>query len=323
MAYLDVLDRAQAYSICVGLSKDGNISELQRDLVELYRYYSVYDSIGLTECVSKINEQLDGLISTCNSSVQRDIKKFLNDKSSPIDVDEMTVEINSSLRQILEKQTQISQDIKNINNKIHTRLEELNKKAEEIKKLSQESVSLNTKSINNRDQRSAKLISQAEEFNFTTIEELRDLLKNDPELQEKISNTKYTLNSRVLYLFNHIPLGTKLIPAEVNIAMKTVGSEKMFMKEYLRKLSARGKLQFERGKNNYSRYFIINYSKIDLVPRGNSRTKSTNIMKFFKNGTRLTANQIGDLLGVPQQEGLRRNVREQLLILYENGKLNR
>jgi hypothetical protein len=295
-AYLDVLDRAQAYSICAGLAKSGNIVELQKELIDLYRDYSISDVIGLTDSINKVNEMMDELIAQCNTSIQKDIAKFINDKRKPVDADTIMIEMNSSIRQILEDNREI--------------LNKLSRSEPNIIKMKHKIDGISTQIEGT--------LSKPNESNYKII--VPQTLKNGiMDYQSK----EYTLISRVNYYFNTLPLDTYLYASDINSAVN--GKEPVSdssLRAVLSKLKYQAKIETIKDDVSYL-YYINKYTEPKLI-RSNKYDKSEKyILEMLEPGKRYTAREIGLMHGVTEDNQDQRRIRKHLLKLYESGKLKR
>jgi hypothetical protein len=295
-AYLDVLDRAQAYSICAGLAKSGNVVELQKELIDLYRDYSISDGIGLTYSVNKINEMLDKLISQCNSSIQKDIAKFVNDKRTPVDTDTIMIEMNSSIRQILEDNREI--------------LNKLSRSEPNIIKIKHKIDGISTQIEGTP--------SKPNESNYKII--VPKTLKNGIlDYQSK----DYTLISRILYYFNTLPLNTYLYATDLNTAVNGLEPvSESSLRSVISKLRYQSKIEAIQDDVSYL-YYINKYTEPKLI-RSNKHDKSEQyILEGLEKGKKYTAREIGLMHGVTEDNQDQRRIRKHLLKLYESGKLKR
>jgi DNA-binding transcriptional ArsR family regulator len=306
-AFFDVLDRVQVYCLCAGLNKENNanvrnINVLQHELVEVYRSYSIYDSKGLTDKINRVNDMLDALIKEGNSSLKRDILSLLNDKDSYNEADEMTVEMHTSLRRILEKQTEILSRLETLENR-HDSTDET--------------------SYKRSDKRVTAFIVQPDPDAISS-EDVNQILKLDPKLRKIITDERFTITSRILYFYNNIPIGWKLPSKAINIALNIDQKKEGYTKEYMRKLYNRGHLKKEKIQNsNY--YYIDEQHRVKLIKSPNTTHNESPILDIFKNsekGTKFISAEISEAMGAIS-EGEQRTIREYLLVLTNKGILNR
>jgi hypothetical protein len=306
-AFFDVLDRVQAYSLCAGINKENNvnvrnINVLNHDLVEIYRSYSIYDAKGLTDKINKMNQMLDTLINEGNSSLKRDIASLIKDKDSYNEAEEMTVEIHTSLRQILEKQTEVINRLETLENK---------------------PAYTDEKSYVRQDNRFTAFIVQPNP-DAVSPEDINQILKLEPELRKTITDGRYTITSRILYFINHLPIGWKIPPKVVNVALDIDNQRVAYTKEYMRKLWNRGYLKKTR-INNTNYYFVDEITSVKLEKSPTAFFTDNPILDIFKNseqGTVLMSPQIAAMLGA-EKEGEQRSIRDHLLALYNKGILDR
>lgn len=101
-AYISTINKAVAYQICASLDKRVDLTEINRRLVELYRYRTMNDERSLSDSMQRFDDMLNVLISDCNSSTRSDITRFTLDMQQSNTVDSAIEEINRRIGLILQ-----------------------------------------------------------------------------------------------------------------------------------------------------------------------------------------------------------------------------
>lgn len=307
-AYLEIISKATAYQICASIDKKVDHAEINRYLVEIYRYRSMNDETSLINAVKRMDNYLNGLIANCNSSTRSDIVKFISDMQPDNGMDSAIEEMNRSIYLILQTTERI-EDTVNFGGV--TRKNSIVSTQHTTPKMPSQTTSSATASNPARQtekpestmpSKSPTTATLPLQYSGKKIPPLTHVPPVEPEFLRELQSlyTDMKLTARILTYFSTLPLETGLTSEDTAYRMGLPKSDNERVSTTLSNLFKDGKINRVK-KCNAFYYYITSDTALPKVHQKTPNRKA--MVRFFNHypvNTVFTTTGIGNALNVPE-----------------------